>query len=161
MEVIVKIQGTEGLEKAILQLAQAVEGNKGGTESFSPIQYQQSAGQAVQSTPVQQYSTPVQQFPNTPIPYAANPAPGIPAQQIQQQPNQAMVSPQQTVPTTHTSQAYTQDQIAVAMTALCDSGKVPAVMGILSQFGAETLMQVPKEQYPALVTMLRGVGANI
>ncbi|MDF2608905.1 MAG: hypothetical protein K0R92_379 [Lachnospiraceae bacterium] len=160
MEVIVKIQGTEGLEKAILQLAQAVAGNKGGAEPFSPMP-QQSIGQANQSAPVQQYAPTAQQYTIPPMQYAVNQTPTNPAQQIQQQSDQTMVPPQQMVPTTHTSQAYTQDQIAVAMTALCDAGKVPAVMGILSQFGAETLMQVPKEQYSALVTMLRGVGANI
>ena len=65
------------------------------------------------------------------------------------------------IPTTAAPQGYSQDQIAVAMTGLVDQGKQPQVMQILAQFGAASLMQVPKEQYPALATQLRMLGANL
>ena len=65
------------------------------------------------------------------------------------------------LPTTASPQAYTQDQIAVAMTGLVDQGKQPQVMQVLAQFGAASLMQVPKEQYPALAAQLRALGAAI
>lgn len=65
------------------------------------------------------------------------------------------------IPTTAVSPKYTQDQMAVAMTGLVDQGKQPQVMQILSQFGAASLMQVPKEQYGALATQLRALGANL
>lgn len=65
------------------------------------------------------------------------------------------------LPTTATTQSYTQDQIAIALTGLIDQGKRDYVMQILGQFGAMSLMQVPVERYPELVTQLRGAGANI
>ena len=66
------------------------------------------------------------------------------------------------VPTTAPApQGYTQDQIAVAMTGLVDQGKMAQVTQVLAQFGAASLMQVPKEQYGALATQLRMLGAAI
>lgn len=65
------------------------------------------------------------------------------------------------LPTTASPRTYTQDQIAVAMTGLVDQGKQPQVMQVLAQFGAGSLMQVPKEQYPALAAQLRMLGAAI
>jgi hypothetical protein len=47
------------------------------------------------------------------------------------------------------------------MTGLVDQGKQTQVMQILAQFGASSLMQVPKGQYPALATQLRMLGANL
>ncbi len=58
-------------------------------------------------------------------------------------------------------QGYTQDQIAVAMTGLVDQGKMAQITQVLAQFGASSLMQVPKEQYGALATQLRMLGAAI
>ena len=65
------------------------------------------------------------------------------------------------VPTTAVPLTYTQDQIAVAMTGLVDQGKQPQVMQVLAQFGAASLMQVPKEQYQALAAQLRVLGAAL
>lgn len=158
MEISIKIQQIENLIAAINNLAGAMGGKVDMT-----------AQPAVNN-----------QFTQQPITQQA--VPFAPAQVPMQQPvyNQAQVySPQmqsappvhqnipvqppiqQQVPTSHTAQSFTQDQLAVAMTALVDAGKGSAVMGILAQFGAETLMQVPKEQYATLATMLRGAGANI
>jgi hypothetical protein len=47
------------------------------------------------------------------------------------------------------------------MTGLVDQGKQPQVMQVLAQFGAASLMQVPKEQYPALAAQMRALGAAI
>lgn len=58
-------------------------------------------------------------------------------------------------------QGYTQDQIAVAMTGLVDQGKMAQITQVLAQFGASSLMQVPTEQYGALATQLRMLGAAI
>ncbi len=65
------------------------------------------------------------------------------------------------VPTTATGQAYTQDQLAVAMTGLVDQGKMQAVMGILTRMGVQALTEVPRERYPELVLLLREAGAVI
>ncbi|MDF2513711.1 MAG: hypothetical protein K0S04_3577 [Herbinix sp.] len=161
MEITIKIQELEGLITAINNLASAL-----GTKNNALVQNQQPIPQQTMpnQNQVQQFAPvqpPIQQ-PN-PMPAYQQPMqqapihPNIPAQQ--NMPGQ--LAPQGQVPTSHTAQNYTQDQIAVAMTSLCDAGKYDAVMGILSQFGAETLMQVPKDQYAALATLLRGAGANI
>lgn len=168
MEIVVKIQGTEGLERAIIQLAHAISVQ--GAGNLDPIAQYPSLVlpvQQPQTTQAQQPTAPLQQpaqmpqFQHLQVPqqFGVTNQPANAVQPIAQA--QQLQIQQPVVPTSHTAQSYTQDQLAVAMTALCDSGKLDAVMGILAQFGAETLMQVPKEQYSALATMLRGAGANI
>lgn len=95
--------------------------------------------------------------------------PKIYSEQIAQQtqlPVQAMTGantavPVQKVPTTAVAQEYTQDQVAVALTGLIDSGRRETVTQILGLFGVQALTQIPKERYPELVLKLREVGANI
>ena len=178
MEIKVTIVGTEGLETVIKQLACAVaqvaEAKQGPATKTNVLPTQQTAPTLAQTAAVQQPVYQQQQFTQQQAPTNQQ----TPAQQIQQmqqpiypqasyqQPIQQQAPVQQTMqsqplPTTHAAQSYSQDQLAVAMTAMCDAGKVNDVMGILKQFGAETLMQVPVEQYATLATMMRGIGANI
>ncbi len=171
MEVTIRIERIEELILAANNLANAL-----GVKNNTPAQNQQQSQQQampMQQAPVQQFAPaqpPMQQ--TNPIPTYQQPGPAPTHQQpMQQIPNQTSMPVQQNtpmqvpptgqVPTSHTAQSFTQDQLAIAMTALCDAGKYDAVMGVLRQFGAETLMQVPKDQYAALATMLRGAGANI
>lgn len=101
-----------------------------------------------------------------PVPTAPPQQPGVPVSQpgypaqVQGQAAGTVATPGQ-IPTTALPQGYTQDRIAVAMTGLVDQGKQPQVMQVLAQFGAGSLMQVPKEQYPALATQLRMLGADL
>lgn len=99
---------------------------------------------------------PTGQFPVNGVPVNL-PMPG--GTQSAQQPAPGQASP--AIPTTALPASYTQDQLAVAMTGLVDQGKQPQVMQVLAQFGAQSLMQVPKEQYPALAMHLRQLGANL
>lgn len=63
------------------------------------------------------------------------------------------------VPTAGTS--YTLDELARAAIALVDSGKQVDLQQLLAQFGVEALPVLPKEQYGAFATALRGMGAQI
>lgn len=93
-----------------------------------------------QSAPMQAASAPVQQ----PLP---------PAQQVPVN-NQAPV-----VPTT--PQTYTLDELARAAMTLMDAGRQVDLQGLLRSFGVEALPALPKEQYGAFATALRGMGAQI
>lgn len=63
------------------------------------------------------------------------------------------------VPTAGTS--YTLDQLARAAMTLMDSGRQADLQQLLAQFGVEALPVLPKEQYGAFATALRGMGAQI
>lgn len=165
MEVTIRIERIEELIVAVNNLANAL-----GVKNNAPAQVQQPLQQ---QAPVQQFAPvqpPVNQPNQMPTYQQLGQAPAYqhPMQQAPVQSNMPVqqnaplqAPPNGQVPTSHTAQGFTQDQLAIAMTALCDAGKYDAVMGVLRQFGAETLMQVPKEQYATLATMLRGAGANI
>lgn len=85
---------------------------------------------------------------------------------VQPQPSVVPTDPQPPVqPNTTTvpvsTQSYTQEQIAVAATALCEAGQQEAVLQLLAQYGGPPLTAVSKEHYGALATGLRGLGAKI
>ena len=65
------------------------------------------------------------------------------------------------VPTTAVAQEYTQDQLAVACAGLVNQGKQGKLMQILQGFGVAALVDVPKERYGELATVLRAEGAVI
>lgn len=75
-----------------------------------------------------------------------------PGQPVQQ-------TPPAPVPTT--APTYTMDQLAVAATQLVDAGKRDQLVQLLQSFGAQALLQLPKEQYGAFATKLREMGAKI
>lgn len=56
---------------------------------------------------------------------------------------------------------YTIEQIQTACAPLMDAGKQTELIGLLSQFGVQSLPQLPKEQYGAFAAALRGLGAKI
>ena len=56
---------------------------------------------------------------------------------------------------------YTLDDLARAGMTLMDSGRQADLQGLLKTFGVEALPALPKEQYGAFATALRGMGANI
>lgn len=189
MNVSIKFSGLEVIAEAINNLARAM-GASGVTASLqykeaadvskSALANGSAEAQMQQAVPVQQTApvqqpVPVQQPATVPAASGSYPA-GMPAMPVQQQgapvnmpgspfpPSGGSAAPSPMtgpVPTTASAPAYTQDQIAVAMTGLVDQGKQPQVMQVLSQFGAGSLMQVPKEQYGALATQLRILGANL
>ena len=72
----------------------------------------------------------------------------------------APINPVQTAPVAQ-PQTYTIEQIQTACAPLMDAGKQQELVGLLAQFGVQSLPQLPKEQYGAFATALRGLGANI
>lgn len=56
---------------------------------------------------------------------------------------------------------YTLDDLARAAMTLMDSGRQPDLLQLLSNFGVSALPALPKEQYGAFATALRGMGAQI
>ena len=57
--------------------------------------------------------------------------------------------------------AYTLEQLQHAAGELVRTNKQNALMALLTQFNVPSLIQLPKEQYGAFATALRGIGAMI
>lgn len=60
-----------------------------------------------------------------------------------------------------TAPTYTLEQLANAATPLVDAGRSAELSSLLASFGVQALTQLPKEQYGAFATALRGMGAKI
>ena len=79
-------------------------------------------------------------------------------------PQQPMMPPAQ-VPTAAAPvaapAAYTLEQLQHAAGELVRTNKQNALMALLTQFNVPSLIQLPKEQYGAFATALRGIGAMI
>ncbi len=150
MEIVVKIQGTEGLESAIMQLSQALIGNQGAKVSDQVI-----SGQPATQVPAQQFTQPAA----VPQQYST------PVQQVGQAPVQQVPPVQNTPPMNspvQTSQvSYTMDDLAKAAMTLMDAGRQGELLNLLAQFGVEALPSLPQGQYGAFATALRGLGAQI
>jgi hypothetical protein len=63
------------------------------------------------------------------------------------------------VPTS--TQTYTMEQLALAATQLVDAGRRSELVSLLETFGVQALTALPKEQYGAFATQLRGLGAKL
>ena len=76
---------------------------------------------------------------------------------------QSVVEVQQSaaIPTSHVAQAYTVEQLQMAMAPLVDAGKMEEIRGLLNGFGVPSIMDLQPDQYGALATALRGMGAQI
>lgn len=107
----------------------------------------------VQAAPVQ--TTPVQAVPVQTAPVQTTPVQTAPVQTVPVQP-----APVQTAPITSQC-TYTVEQIQLACAPLMDAGRQTELVGLLAQFGVQSLPQLPPEQYGAFVTALRGLGAKI
>lgn len=100
-----------------------------------------------------------------PAPQPVHVAPAVPQTQPPSQPVasaapvQASAPAPQPVPTT--AQSYTQDELAKAAMTLMDTGRQAELQSLLASFGVEALPVLPKEQYGAFATALRGMGAQI
>lgn len=127
----------------------------------APSQQPLYADQQPYAAPIQQpYAAPIQQQPAAypaGVPTSAVPTAPMQQQPMQQAPAQLPVQQQQAVPTS--APQYTQQQLAVAATALLDAGH--NVTGLLQQFGVQAITQLPPERYGEFATALRQAGANI
>ena len=65
------------------------------------------------------------------------------------------------IPTSHVAQAYTVEQLQMAMAPLVDAGKMEEIRALLNSFGVPSIMDLQPDQYGALATALRGMGAQI
>lgn len=132
------------------QMQQAVQAV---TEPAVPVQLK---------APVQQPSQQLQpgQAPQvSQSPITQVPQPGQMPQPIQPSQGRAVQPPQAAVPTTTTG--YTLDDLARAAMTLMDAGRQQELLGLLSQFGVDSLPALPQTQYGAFATALRGMGAQI
>lgn len=69
--------------------------------------------------------------------------------------------PSATAPVPTSTPAYVLDDLARAAITLMDSGRQNDLVNLLAQFGVDSLPALPKEQYGAFATALRGMGAQI
>jgi len=65
------------------------------------------------------------------------------------------------VPTTAMPQEFTQDQLSVAAAGLVNQGKQARLLELLHSFGANSLVELPRERYGEFATALRAEGAVI
>lgn len=116
---------------------------------------QAMSGPAVQAAPV---PAPAAQpspalAPVTPVPVAQPAAAPAPVAQPAPAPAPAAA------PTT--AWAFRFEDIQLAATSLCDTGKRAEVLALLAKYGIQALSALPAEQYGAFATELRGLGAKI
>ena len=69
--------------------------------------------------------------------------------------------PSAAAPVPTSTPVYVLDDLARAGITLMDSGRQNDLMSLLAQFGVDSLPALPKEQYGAFATALRGMGAQI
>ena len=64
-------------------------------------------------------------------------------------------------PIATTERTYSLDELATAAMGLMQQGMQPQLQELLQQFGVIALPELPKGQYGAFATALRGMGAQI
>ena len=137
--------------EAINRLISALE--KVNPTSVAPVQ------PIAQVTPAAASTQPVVST-AAPVPTAQAPV----QQPIAQTPvAQSVVEVQQSaaIPTSHVAQSYTVEQLQMAMAPLVDAGKMEEIRALLNRFGVPSIMDLQPDQYGALATALRGMGAQI
>ena len=119
-----------------------------------------STGHAVSGPAVQAASIPAPAAQPSPAPVPVTPVPvaqpaAAPAPVAQPAPAPAPAA----APTT--ARAFQFEDIQLAATSLCDTGKRAEVLALLAKYGIQALSALPAEQYGAFATELRGLGAKI
>ena len=112
-----------------------------------------STGHAVSGPAVQAAQPSSAPVPVTPVPVAQPAAAPAPVAQPAPAPAPAAA------PTT--ARAFRFEDIQLAATSLCDTGKRAEVLELLTKYGIQALSALPAEQYGAFATELRGLGAKI
>lgn len=99
--------------------------------------------------------------PTTPVPpMAPVTQPDVPNQpEVETSPVQPTSQMPAQVPTTE--RTYTAEELQVAAVTLVDKGMMAQLQELLNRFGVNALPELPKEQYGAFATALRGMGAQI
>ena len=112
-----------------------------------------STGHAVSGPAVPAAQPSPAPVPVTPVPVAQPVAAPAPVAQPAPAPAPAAA------PTT--ARAFRFEDIQLAATSLCDTGKRAEVLALLAKYGIQALSALPAEQYGAFATELRGLGAKI
>lgn len=117
-------------------------------------------GRAVSDPTVPKASVPAPAAQPSPAPVPVAPVPvaqpaAAPAPVAQPAPAPAPAA----APTT--ARAFQFEDIQLAATSLCDTGKRAEVLALLAKYGIQALSALPAEQYGAFATELRGLGAKI
>ncbi len=137
--------------EAINRLISALE--KVNSTSVTPAQ------PITQVTPVPTVSsTPLSVASVQPVIPTATP---VPAMQTPAAQPVAEVQQPAAIPTSHVAQSYTVEQLQMAMAPLVDAGKMEEIRALLNSFGVPSIMDLQPDQYGALATALRGMGAQI
>lgn len=136
------INVTFGSLDEMLQFANRLADLRQGGSSPAPVQ--ESSAPVTPTLQTQTQQIPVQQ-----VPVQTQAAP------VQQTPALTPAPVQTTTP------SYTMDDLAGAAVPLMESGRQADLLNLLAQFGVESLPALPKEQYGAFATALRGLGAQI
>lgn len=131
------------------------------TQSAAPAQQTAVAAQmqAVPSTPAQPLpSAPTlgRMFP--PMPNAPAPLPGgqpLPSALPTAVPNAPVPLPQASAPT------YSVQQLSLAARPLVEMGRQQELMGLLAEFGAPSVAELPENQRGAFAAKLRAMGGQI
>ncbi|MFZ5645787.1 MAG: hypothetical protein ACOY46_19700 [Bacillota bacterium] len=154
-QITVTINAPE-LVSALRTLAEALNGK--GIPAMTP------APAAPVQQPMQQPVTPAPAAPMAPAnvqqPVQQPTMPAAPAAPMQQ-PMMPAAAPLAPAPVPTTAPTYTMEQLAVAATQLVDAGRRNDVVTLLGQFGAQSVMTLPKEQYGNFATALRQMGVQI
>lgn len=145
MTLNVKITGLENLVAVLEKFVSTVP--QIAATVNDPLQVVTTPEPAPQAIPAVPVSQPTQQPVEPAVPVA-------PTNVVQAPVVQAPV-----VPTT--VQTYTQEQLALAATALVDAGRLGELQALLAAFNIQALTQLPQEQYGNFATQLRALGAKI
>ena len=149
IKVNVTIEGLKDLTDVLHEMARAmvIERSREALDTHATAQADPGTAES---------TVPTQAAPQIPVaPPAPEPQTSVPVQ--------APIAPvaQQSVVPTAPAEEYSLEQISVAMTGLMEQIGMQGVQAIMAQFGVKTLMQIPKEAYPQLVTIIREKGGRI
>lgn len=116
--------------------------------------------------PAPQYTAPIQQAPVNPTPAPQTAAPVTTATPVALSQPVPMPYPSNPAPApqaapTAATPGYTFDDLARAGSTLMDAGKQQDLLGLIGQFGIQSIQQLPKERYGEFATALRQMGARI
>lgn len=145
------------LAAAINTLAAALDGKTSKPTENSPVVITPAAQPATPTAPVNPTPAPVvypAQASGTPTHTIAPSVPSFPS--VAPAVNAA---PASAVPTS--APRYTLDMISTAGATLIDAGKMEQLMQLLDKFGVKSLTELAPENYGAIATELRTLGAAI
>ena len=119
-----------------------------------------STGHAVSGPAVQAVSIPAPAAQPSPAPVPVTPVPVAQPAAAPAPVAQPIAAPAPVAAPT-TARAFRFEDIQLAATSLCDTGKRAEVLALLAKYGIQALSALPAEQYGAFATELRGLGAKI